>query len=100
MRALKWIARDVGSALGDRVFWLIMSATLIGVFAQSAWFIVPLGLLLTLFSAVSDAHWFELARERGKLLGLWLIWCGCPVQNIGFVGLAFAFGHLTRWMWL
>ena len=100
LRAVGEITRDVGRAFKDRLFWLILAAMLLGLFEQSAWFIPPLALLLTLFSTVSDAHWFDLARERGKLLGLWLIWFGCLVQNVAFVGLAFAAGHVTRWMWL
>lgn len=84
--AVEELTRDFGRALRDRVFWLILTAMLLGLFEQSAWFIAPLALLLTLFSAVSDAPWFELARERGELLELWLIWFGCLAQNIAFVG--------------
>ena len=97
---IRGVAQEFGRALRDRVFWLLLVATLLGTFRQSAWFIAPLAVLLTLFSTVSDAHWFELAPERGKLLGLWLIWLGCLVQNALFVGLAFGAGHLVRWTWL
>jgi hypothetical protein len=100
LRAVGELTRDFGRALKDRVFWLILIAMLLGLFEQSTWFIAPLALLLTLFSTVSDGHWFEMARERGKLLGLWLIWFGCLAQNVMFVGVAFVAGHATRWVWL
>lgn len=86
-------------ALTDRVFWMILATALLGVAQQSAWFIVPMALLLTLFSVVSDEHWFQEFRKRGLLPALWLFWLQCLGQNVLFAGTAFVMGHGVRWLW-
>lgn len=93
------VLRDFGRALTDKVFWLVLAALLLGVFEQSSFFIVPLAVLLTLFSVVSDEHWFHKFKARGLLPALWVFWLLCLAQNALFVGAAFVAGHATRWLW-
>jgi hypothetical protein len=83
----------------DKVFWLVLAAGLLGAFQQSPWFIAPLAVLLTLFSVVSDEHWFEQFKAHGLLPALWLFWLRCLAQNALFLGAAFVAGHATRWLW-
>jgi hypothetical protein len=90
---------SLGRAVRDRVFWVVLTTVLLGAAQQSAWFIVPMALLLTLFSVVSDEHWFHEFRKRGLLLALWLFWAQCLGQNILFAGAAFMLGHAVRWLW-
>ena len=85
--------------VADKVFWVILATALLGAAQQSAWFIVPMALLLTLFSVVSDEHWFHEFRKRGLLPALWLFWAQCLGQNILFSGAAFGMGHAVRWLW-
>ena len=86
-------------ALMDKVFWVILATALLGAAQQSAWFIVPMALLLTLFSVVSDEHWFQEFRKRGLLPALWLFWFQYLGQNALFARAAFAMGHAVRWFW-
>jgi hypothetical protein len=89
----------MGRALCDTVFWVILATALLGAARQSAWFIVPMALLLTLFSVVSDQHWFQEFKKRGLLPALWLFWMQCLGQNVLFAGTAFVMGHAVRWLW-
>jgi hypothetical protein len=86
-------------ALTDRAFWVIFATALLGATQQSAWFIVPMALLLTLFSVVSDEHWFQEFKKHGLLPALWLFWAQCLGQNVLFAGAAFVMGHAVRWLW-
>jgi hypothetical protein len=90
---------DFGRALTDKIFWLILTAGLLGAFEQSPFFILPLAILLTLFSVVSDEHWYQEFKARRLLPALWWFWLQCLAQNAGFVAAAFIAGHLTRWLW-
>ena len=58
-----------------------------------------MALLLTLFSVVSDEHWFQEFRKRGLLPELWLFWLQFLGQNVLFAGTAFVMGHGLRWLW-
>lgn len=86
-------------ALTDKVFWLIVSASALGYFQHSPWSIPLLAVLLTLWSAVSDPHWYEQFRKIRALPAYTLFWLGSLAQNILFVGAAFVAGHGTRWLW-
>ena len=90
---------EFGRATRDKVFWLILAAGLLGAFQQSAWFVLPLGILLTLFSVISNDNWYQQFKSRGILPALWWFWLQCLAQNLAFVGLAFGAGHVTRWLW-
>lgn len=87
-------------AMTDKVFCVILATALLGAAQLSAWFIVPMALLLTLFSVVSDEHWFQEFRKRGLLPALWLFWMQCLGQNVLFAVAAFVMGHVVRWLWL
>lgn len=89
----------IARALPDKVFWVILATVMLGATRQSAWFIVPMALLLTLFSLISDEHWFHEFQKRGLLPALWLFWAQCLGQNILFAGAAFGMGHAVRWVW-
>lgn len=99
MLLVRSIVGEVVRAARDKVFWLILAAGLLGAFQQSIWFILPLGILLTLFSVISDEYWYQQFKQRGLLPALWWFWLQCLAQNLAFVGLAFVAGHLTRWLW-
>ena len=92
------IAR-LGQTVRDKMFWLILATALLGAAQLSAWFVVPMALLLTLFSIVSDEHWFQEFRKRGLLPALWLFWVQCFGHNVLFAGAAFVMGHAVRWLW-
>lgn len=93
------VLRDLARALKDSAFWVVLTALLLGLFQQSVWFIVPLALLLTLFSVVSDEYWYREFKARGLLPSLWGFWLLCLGQNSLFVGAAFVAGNATRWLW-
>ncbi len=88
------------SALRAKEFWAILLASIVGVLDLWSWVVLGLlAVLLTLWSVVSDPHWLGEFRRVGRLDALALFWLGCLAQNAGFVGLAYAVGRLTRWLW-
>lgn len=86
-------------ALTDKVFWVILATALPGATQQSAWLIVPMALLLTLFSVVSDEHWYQEFGKPGLPPALRLFWARCLGQNVLFSGAAFVMGHGVSWLW-
>ncbi len=96
---MRGVVHDFWRALHDKVFWLVLLAGTLGACNQSPWFIVPIAILLTLFSVVSDEYWFNEFKKHGLLPALWWFWFAYLLQNGVFVALAFFSGHLTRWIW-
>ena len=93
--------RELRSVLTDKVFWLVVVAGILGYADQSPWLVVPLmAVLLTLWSNVSDQHWYDEFKRVGRLDALAYFWLGCLVQNVGFVGAAYIMGRVIRWWWL
>lgn len=99
MSGMPELLAEFSRALCDKVLWQVVTATLLGLLQQSLWLIVPLGLLLTLFSVVSDEHWYDQFKARDLLSALWGFWLLCLGQNLLFVGAAFVAGQATRWLW-
>ena len=78
---------------------MLLAAAILGASQQSPFFILPLAVLLTLFSVVSDEYWYRQFKARRLLPALWLFWLQCLAQNMTFAAAAFALGRLTHWLW-
>lgn len=94
------IWRELRGAITDKAFWLILLAAGLGFAGYSPWLVISLmAVLLTLWSSVSDQHWYDEFKRARRLDALAWFWLGCLVQNVGFIGAAFVLGHLVRWWW-
>ena len=85
------------NALRDRAFWAIVAGLVAGFLGGSPWVFIPLlGVLLTLFSTISDQQWLIRFREVGRLDALAYFWLEAFALNCVFVGLAFVLGAGLR----
>ena len=95
---MTWV-REFASALTDKVFWLIVLAGVLGFAGHDLWVIAPLAVLLTLWSTISDQHWYDEFKRVGRLDALAWFWLGCLAENAMFAGLAFGVGAGVDWWW-
>ncbi len=94
-----WLG-ELRRAFTDKVFWLIILASALGFTGQSPWVFVPLlAALLTVWSTISDQHWFDEFKRIGRVDALLYFWLECLAQNALFVGAAFIMGAGVRWWW-
>ena len=61
------VLRELREAVTNKVFWLLILMSGLGLAGQSWWWIPLPAVLLTLWSCVSDQHWRSAFKRVGRL---------------------------------
>ncbi len=89
---------ELRRAVMAKEFWLVTFTSALGFMQQTPWVVLPLAVLLTLWSSVSDRGWIEKFPAMGELPALAGFWFMSLAQNLLLIGTAFVAGSGTHWI--